>query len=229
MKKNDPLAATPLAALEAGKVLWGPYERIARDKRVWQLLAFVLACLSFVFGLGLHAASRRQAIALHVVEVDRLGQARYVGPPRTSAAREHHVAAALAQFIRSVRAVFRDPRAVFEEHKSAYVHVTRPVRAQLERFFRDPRNDPRILGQRIWRSVQVDSVIPLAESAWQVNWIETEYNHHGGDVERSSRWTAVLEVELVTPRTAEEVARNPLGLYITTLSWTETTPQGETP
>ena len=221
---RDPLGDTALEGLARGRVLFGPYERLMADKKTWQACAFILLGLVLIFGLGLFDLARRSQVELHLVEVDRFGQIAYAGPLKNESRNPRYIQAALATFIRQLRVVFRDQRAVFEERKNAYIHLTKGVRNYLDRYFAEPENDPRILGRNIWRNVQVESVLPLGSDSWQVHWTEIDY-HHNGAVKERTRWVAVIETTFKPIKSPLLLRRNPLGLYVTALSWSPT--QGE--
>ena len=113
-RQDDPLEGTSLEGLARGRVLFGPYERLLAEKKTWQSAAFILLCLVLIFGLGLFDLARRSQIELHLVEVDRFGQVAYAGPLKKESRSPRYTQAALATFIRQLRVVFRDQRAVFE-------------------------------------------------------------------------------------------------------------------
>ncbi len=215
---------TALEGLEKAKAAFStPLRELQREKKSWQLACFLLAAVDIVLALGLYDLARRGQVAVHLVELDRLGHARYTGPPKSQPSDERFLIAELADFIRELRVIHRDPRAIFEERKKAYAHLTHSVRLYLEDYFAEPRNDPRRLARRIWREIRIDSVLPLSEDSWQVRWKETDVRH-SGQAENESTWVAIVEVEIAPRGTPAELQRNPLGVYVTALSWTPTNP-----
>jgi type IV secretion system protein VirB5 len=54
---------------------------------------------------------------------------------------------------------------------------------------------------------------------WRVQWVETEYPVDGGTPEVHP-WEAYVGVRLSPPETTESIERNPLGVYITSITWT---------
>ena len=66
-------------------------------------------------------------------------------------------------------------------------------------------------------SVQVTSVVRASERSFQVDWTETAYER--GSPAGTSRWTAILSVEVKPPKTADELRKNPLGLRIDGIDW----------
>src|SRR5207247_7356006 len=61
---------------------------------------------------------------------------------------------------------------------------------------------------------------------WRLQWTETERSTQPGGATRTMAWEAYLTVRLAPPRTAETVQDNPLGVYVTSMNWTQV---GESP
>jgi type IV secretion system protein TrbF len=66
-------------------------------------------------------------------------------------------------------------------------------------------------------SVQVTSVVRASDRSFQVKWTETAYER--GNQTGTSRWTAILTVVTRTPRTADALRKNPLGIYVDAIDW----------
>ena len=66
-------------------------------------------------------------------------------------------------------------------------------------------------------SVQVTSVIRASDRSFQVKWTETAYER--GSLAGTSRWTAILSVQVKQPASADELRKNPLGLRIDGIDW----------
>jgi type IV secretion system protein TrbF len=66
-------------------------------------------------------------------------------------------------------------------------------------------------------SVDVTSVVRVSDTSFQVRWTEQHYNE--GTPTGIEHWTAMLTLVMQTPRTEQQVRRNPLGIYINGLSW----------
>jgi type IV secretory pathway TrbF-like protein len=205
----------------------GAFGDLARGKRHWQLMAFGLLGL---FGIVLVAYVRLASetrITPYVVEVDRLGRAVAVGPAEPSrqaaaaAVDPRIVEATLSLFIRNVRAVSSDGVVQRELLYRAYAHAVARARLFLDGWFALPEHDPRLLGQRCTRAVEVDAILPVPGSAvWRVQWTEREQPAVAGAL-RESAWEGYLTVKVIRPRTANVVEENPLGIYVTDLTWTE--------
>ena len=217
---------------------------LARGKRNWQLCAFAaLALLAVVLAayLRLSLSSR---VTPYVVEVDRLGQAVAFGPAerlRPTDTRTHVFL--LALLIHHLRTVSTDAATERELLFSAYAYLGAGARATLDAYFADPAHDPRVLGRSLTRSVEITAVLRLpaavggsgasgagasgnagasgaAGRTWKVAWRETERPTTAGPL-RTAAWEAYLSLESHPPTTTEALLRNPLGLYVTDLTWSE--------
>lgn len=56
-----------------------------------------------------------------------------------------------------------------------------------------------------------------SERSFQVKWSERVYER--GSLVSSSRWTAMLTVAVRTPKSAEALRKNPLGLFVEAIDW----------
>ena len=224
MSARGALKETALAGLEQGRVFDSPFIRLAETSRSWQLAFYVALAVIAISVVSLAQLAQQSRVLVHVVEVDPLGRTVYAGPARELEDPEPYIRHELAEFLIDLRTVVADRRALFRNRSRALIHASRPVRTTLERHFSDPANDPRRLALEIYREVHVLSLLPLSEASWQIQWTETDYSHALGRRLARSSWTAVLEIKLAAEREREAVAaENPLGLYVTNLTWSKTT------
>ena len=199
------------------------YMDLAKGKRNWQLTAFAALGLLATVTLAYIQLASTARVTPYLVEVDQLGQAKAIGPAeRMEKASARLVASQLALFVRNLRSVYPDPLAQKEMVERAYAFAGESVEAWLNAYFARPEHDPRLLGRRLTRRVEVQSVIAVPESkSWKVSWVETETPRGSEGTERRSAWEAYLTVEEVPPTSAATVEANPLGLYVTAINWTE--------
>ena len=78
-------------------------------------------------------------------------------------------------------------------------------------------NDPfsRVGRQQV--SVEVSSVIRASPDSFRVAWIERHFEN--GQLATTERWTAILTIVVQTPRMAERLRVNPLGIYVNAINW----------
>ncbi|CEF48484.1 unnamed protein product [uncultured bacterium] len=87
-------------------------------------------------------------------------------------------------------------------------------------------NDPfKAIGDRSV-SIEVTSVVRASDTSFQVKWTEQVYRQ--GSLAATERWTAILTTIIETPRTAEVLRKNPLGLYVNGIAWSRELDAGST-
>ncbi|WOF44562.1 conjugal transfer protein TrbF [Sphingopyxis indica] len=204
-----------------------PYQRAGQlwDERIgsarvqarnWRLMAFGGLFLAGGLSSALVWQSAQSRIMPYVVEVDKLGAARAVVPADTEyEPTDPQIAWHLGQFITHVRSRSLDPVLMREDWLSAYDFVTRRAALFLGEYARASSPFAEIGTRTV--SVQVTSIVRASDKSFRVNWTETTYER-GARVDRS-RWTAVLTVKVETPKSADALRRNPLGLHIDGIDW----------
>ena len=204
-----------------------PYQRAAQvwDERIgsarvqarnWRYMAFGSLILAAGFAGALVWQSARGTVVPWVVQVDALGEAQAVAPASADyEPTDPQIAFHLGRFIEQVRSIPADPIIVRQNWLRAYEFTTDQGAAALNDFAR--ANDPftRVGRQQI--AVEVSSVIRASPGSFRVAWTERHYEN--GQLSTTERWTAILTVVIQTPRSAERLRANPLGIYVIAISW----------
>ena len=184
----------------------------------WRLAFF--GCL--LMSTGLAAAnvwqSSQSRIEPFVVEVDRLGEARAVGPAEQDwRPGDAVLARALERFVVDVRSLSSDPVVVRERWLDAYAMVTAQGRVFLDGYAR--ANDPfAAIGERTV-SVQPTNIVRASDQSFRVDWVEQTFER--GALTTTRRWTATMTLKRVKPTTRTALKANPLGLYVDQIDWSE--------
>ncbi|QKS00360.1 conjugal transfer protein TrbF [Sphingomonas sp. CL5.1] len=206
-----------------------PYQRAAQlwDDRIgsarvqaknWRLAFF--GCLALSGGLagGLVWQAARGHITPWVVEVDKLGEARAVAPAEAGyQPTDAQVAWHLALFIEDVRTIPADPIVLRQNWLRAYDFATEKGAQVLNDYARN--NDPFALVGKVQVAVDVSSVIRASPTSFRVAWTERRYQD--GSLTETSRWSAIVTVVNQTPRTADGLRKNPLGIFVDALNWSK--------
>jgi type IV secretion system protein VirB5 len=204
-----------------------PYQKAAQvwDERIgsarvqarnWRYMAFGCLILAGGFASALVWQSARGTVVPWVVQVDTLGQAQTVAPAAADyRPTDPQIAWHLGRFIEQVRAIPADPIIVRQNWLRAYDWTTDRGAAALNDYAR--ANDPfsRVGRQQV--SVEVSSVIRASPDSFRVAWIERHFEN--GQLATTERWTAILTIVVQTPRTAERLRVNPLGIYVNAINW----------
>jgi len=209
------------ASLARGRREWDDrYSGLALGKRNWQLAALGLLAIDGLLTAGLIHLASQSRVSPFVVEVDRLGQAVAFGPAeQLRKTDERLIRYQLNLFVRDVRSVFSDAEVQKTVINRAYGHAKDGALGFLNDYFK--KSNPFLREAEGTVTVQVQSVLRLSASSWQVQWRETQIAP-GGRVVSETAWQAVLGVELTPPETTDVLLVNPLGLYVTEINWTQT-------
>jgi type IV secretion system protein VirB5 len=172
-----------------------------------------------------------------VVEVDRLGRAVAFGPAEPLQETDRRVVIAqLTQFVRNVRSVVPSVEAERALINEAYTFVDQRGATFLNTYFADADHDPRVLGAHMTRLVEVTSVlaVPTPESshagsqanphvptAWKITWTEQDIPTAAGGSIISAAWEGFFTIRVIPPTRADVIQENPLGLYVTAITWTQ--------
>ena len=204
-----------------------PYQKAAQvwDDRIgsarvqarnWRYMAFGSLILAAGFAGALVWQSARGSIVPWVVQVDNLGQAQAVAPAAADyRPTDPQIAFHLGRFIEQVRALPADAIVVRQNWLRAYEFTTDRGAAALNDYARS--NDPFTRVGRQQVAVEVSSIIRASPDSFRVAWSERHYEN--GQLSTTERWTAILTVVIQTPRNAERLRTNPLGIYVNAINW----------
>jgi type IV secretion system protein VirB5 len=220
---KTPEAETPYQ--KAGQV-WD--ERIGSARvqaKNWRLMAFGCLALATAASAGLIWRSLQSTVTPYVVEVNEVGDVRVVQSAienyqPSDAQIAHH----LARFLQNVRALSIDPIVVRHNWLAAYAFATDRGANTLNEYAR--QNDPFSDVGKKTRTVEVTSVVRSSPRSFEVRWIERTFEN--GSLAATERFTGVLTVILKSPRDAETLRNNPLGVYVHGLNWTRDLISGDT-
>lgn len=213
---REPVPETPY---QRARQAWDDRIGSARSQaHSWRLMAFgatALLSLSVVDNLRLRFGAH---IVPYVVEVDRLGQARAVAPATaTYRPTDPQIAWQLARFIENVRSRPADPIVLRQNLAAAYDFTTDQGAAALNDYARatDPFAD--LADKQV--SVDVKNVVRASPDSFRIEWDERHYDH--GQLAATTHWSAILTIVIRTPTDAATLSRNPLGLYVHAINWSQ--------
>ncbi|MFN8683729.1 conjugal transfer protein TrbF [Paracoccus sp. P2] len=204
-----------------------PYQKAAQawDERIgsarvqaknWRIMAFSSLILSAGFASALVWQSARGTVVPWVVQVDNLGQSQAVAPAVADyRPTDPQIAFHLGRFIEQTRSIPSDAIIVRQNWLRAYEFTTDRGAATLNDYAR--ANDPFTKVGRQQIAVEVSSVIRASNDSFRVAWTERHYEN--GQLSTTERWTAILTIVIQTPRDAERLRANPLGIYVNAISW----------
>ena len=184
----------------------------------WRLAFFGQTALCALLAGGFIWQGAQASITPYVIEVDDRGGVKAVGPAQNSFdPSDAQIANQLARFIKNVRSVSIDPVVLRDNWLDAYSYATDKAALTLNTYANE--NDPFVdIGQR---SVTVDviSIVRSSEDSFEVRWRET--NFRNGAQLGTQTFTASLAIITKPPTDAQTLHRNPLGLYVHGLNWSQ--------
>lgn len=206
-----------------------PYQKAAQlwDQRIgtatvsaanWRMMAFCASLSTLALAGGMIWQSTQNRVTPYVVEVDGLGQVKAVQPADAAySPTDAQIAWYLGRFITDVRGLSIDPVVARQNWQEAYGfasgHAVAFLNAEAQ------ANDPFAgIGQRS-TSVSITSVVRASPTAFQVKWQEQAFTQ--GIPAGISHWTAILTVQQTLPREQATLRKNPLGLYVTDMAWSQ--------
>jgi type IV secretion system protein VirB5 len=221
MKTTQPAAAADaaldspyLCARREWNERYGDYIARARN---WRWAAFGALAVSLVLAVGAAWQAAQSKVVPYVVEVDKLGDAVAVMRADRAAPTDMRVIKAqLAAWIVDVRSVSSDPLA----QKSALARSYALTAATATIFLNDYYRQHSPFGQQRTVAVGVDAVLPISKQTYQIQWSEDARDLQGRDL-ATSHWIASVTVAFDPPTDERGILSNPLGLYITGISWTQ--------
>jgi type IV secretion system protein TrbF len=206
-----------------------PYQKAAQvwDERIgsarvqarnWRLMSFGCLILSGAFASALIGQSVQGSITPWIVEVDRIGQAQTVAPANSNyRPTDPQIAFHLARFIEDVRGLPTDAIVLRQNWLRAYDFATDRGASALNDHARV--NDPFAKLGKLQVSVEVSSVIRASPESFRLAWTERRFDN--GQLSATERWSAILSVVIETPRDADRLRKNPLGVYVNAINWSK--------
>ena len=187
----------------------------------WRLAAFASLASVFLATAGMIYLGSLPRAVPHIIEVDRLGAATYHGPVGQSdyVPTEAVITYHLRRFIDDTREISSDLAVLKKNWLDAYLLLTPRGGNMLSAFVQKPENDPFRRAQDERVTIEILSVVRAAGDTWQIDWRESSWDKGGSPLGEPVIWRAMLRTVVATPKTAEAMQKNPIGLYIDELHW----------
>src|SRR3546814_3891581 len=119
----------------------------------------------------------------------------------------------LAGFSEQVRDLPADPIVLRQDWLRAYDFTTDRGAQALNDYARN--NDPFAEVGKVQVAVDVSSVIRASKDSFRIAWTERRYQD--GSLIETSRWSSIVTVTHVPPRTPDALRRNPLGVFVSAI------------
>ena len=129
----------------------------------------------------------------------------------------------IAAFIRNARSVSSDAQVEHQMLNSLLAHARGAADRFLDAYYHSDgfTHNPFKLAEKQTVSIQIDSILQLSPSSYQVRWTEQQRDLNGVAIGVTVTWEAALQTEIVPPNSDDAIVSNPLGFCVTQISWTE--------
>lgn len=185
------------------------------------LAGFMLVVL--LLTAGLVYKSLASAVMPYVVEVDTTtGAVRNVG---TVASGENYRPGEavykyfLAKFLKNTREIPLDPVVYRENLTTAYGFLTKDASTKLQTMLRTERASEKFGHHTV--QINVSTILPMEGGhSYQIRWTEEEFSIGTGE-KTITPYSGIFTVQTLKSSDEEQLAVNPIGLYITDFSWSK--------
>lgn len=185
----------------------------------WRRAAFVALTIALLETGGLIALAMKTKVVPYVVAIDNLGRTVASGPAdQTTAVDDKLKRAALFHWVSDLRMVTIDGVAQRKAIDRVYTMIASGSPAQVEvgDFYR--LAPPHERAQTRTVDVEVRAAFATSEKTYQVEWSET-VRGLSGQVESEERWKGSFTIAVNPPADERLIRLNPLGIYVTNVSW----------
>ena len=211
-KGGDPY----LAARSEWMERYGSY---IAQAHAWRLTALIALLIAAIATAGVVLMANRNQVVPYVVKVDKLGSAVAVAhADRLERPDQAVIVAQLARWVSAVRSVYVDAGAQRALVKEGYAMINRRGDAfgTLNDYMR--ANDPFERAKTETVAIEVESVLPISNDSWRLEWREVVRARDGARLS-SNQYQATVSISFNPPRDEATLRINPSGLYINTFHW----------
>ena len=204
-----------------------PYLRAAQewDRRIgdarvqarnWRVMALTMAGVTLVLAGGLIYEANRSHIEAFFVPIDQAGKPGTVQLAGTAyQPTQAEISYFLGQWVNLMFSKPVDPVVLKQNIDRAFAFLVGHSRVTMTQW--GQQNDPsKDIGHQAI-TVNVNSVLQRSPQTYQVDW--TQQTYEDGGLVSTQRFTGLFQITIHPPTNQATLLTNPLGLYITDLSW----------
>jgi type IV secretion system protein TrbF len=192
-----------------------------KSKQRWQLAAFASLAITLTCVGGMVTIGFRSTTVPYVVALDDVGKAVPVIPAKQVAVKDVRLQeAVVARWITNLRTVVTDAVAERRLVDEVYAETGQNSAASaiVTEFY--SKNSPFDLLKKQTVDASVESIVQQSAKTYEVTWTE-ETRDLVGTFVASHRYRAFVTVATQEVTDAKQALINPLGLYVTNLTWGE--------
>jgi type IV secretion system protein TrbF len=187
----------------------------------WRIAAGMFAVIAIINGIGWYGADARAThVRPYIAVLDKQGRQVASGfADGAPVATDQLTRISLGEWLGYLRMVSTDPQVQIDawNHVKARLSDRSAADVFVREFYRT--NPPGNRAERGTVSVQVRDVVPVSDHTYQADWTETTRDL-SGSVKLTEEWRGFLGIGVDPPKDEAAARANPLGVYVTNLSWT---------
>lgn len=219
--------AIPQTAYLKGREEWDGRIGSARVQAAnWRFLSLGLVGLCLLLSFIIFWQAQQSRVVPYIVEIKDEGAITVVGPAiKKYKPTDTQISYFLASFIKNFRSLSSDPVIVRANWLKAYDFIIDDARLTLNEHAKRIKPFSRIGKQTV--AVEIMSVVRASRESFQVRWKEKIFEN--GSLASQKNYTGVLSIKISPPNRAKILKKNPLGIYIKNLDWSQdiTTSRGK--
>jgi type IV secretion system protein TrbF len=185
----------------------------------WRVVALLSLIIAFILLVSLLVVLILRKDHVFIAEVSGNGEIINVAPLQTAYhPSQTQIAYFVGHFVKLIRSVPLDPVVAKQDWLTAYSFLTQQSANKLNTYL--SKNNPlQLLGKKTI-IVNIQSVHPISQNTYNVNWDE-ETTNIDGQIEEQHNMSGIFTVSIKTPDTQKDILKNPLGVFIVNLDISE--------
>jgi type IV secretion system protein VirB5 len=197
------------------------YRDLIVAARNWRLVAATSSVVALVAVLGLIVIGAKPKVIPYIVAVDNLGKVVSQGTAvQASVADDRLKRAALWSWVQDWRMVSSDATVEKNAIERVYAQIGNgtPAAIRISDAYRD--GSPLKLAQTETVSVNVRALYASSKDSYEVEWTETTFDLKGEQI-GTQNYKGVITISIHPPEDEGLARVNPLGIYVTNVSWSK--------
>ena len=195
---------------------------------VWRIVALLCLLTTLLSVCGNVYQSGQNKVVPYIVEVDRLGQQNAVRRADVaSPVPQRIIQSEIARVVTNWRTVTAD----LDLQRRMVDRLSNFVAGSAQGFLSEwyQANNPyKAARENVLVQVDIKGLpLPVSNNSWRIEWTETVRNHAGTFVSATT-YEATMMIEIQPPTTDDLIIKNPVGLWVTELSFSKVLSPGQT-